>query len=74
MNEQKDVRTEHVDSARERSVTTEIVAEKTIQAHNATLAAALNEGKVNLWSKGYRELYAICFLVYFCSTMTGESV
>lgn len=72
MAEQKDVpSTEHVEPPAKGSVSSDIVTEKTIHAHNATLAAALTEGPVNPWSKGYRKMYAICLLVYLCSTMTG---
>jgi hypothetical protein len=49
-----------------------LVEEKTIHAHNAALAAALEEERPSLWGKGYIRLYMICGLLYLCSTMTGE--
>lgn len=48
------------------------VEEKTIHAHNAALAAALEGAKPKLLGKGYVRLYMICGLLYLCSTMTGE--
>jgi hypothetical protein len=48
-----------------------VIEEETVQAHNATLGKILQENKPNPWGKGYRRLYAICALVYLCSTMNG---
>lgn len=37
-----------------------------------TLADVLQEHKPNPWGPGYLRLYAICGLLYLCSTMNGE--
>jgi hypothetical protein len=74
MEEEKGTTIEHFEPPRKGSTASDIVfTEKTIHAHSATLAAALSEDKPNPWSKGYFKLYAICLLVYLCSTMTGSS-
>lgn len=38
---------------------------------NVDLAAALGPNKPDTWGKGHRKLYAMCLLVYLCSTMNG---
>jgi hypothetical protein len=73
MEDHKGSTTEHFEPPRKGSTGSEVLTEKTIHAHNATLAAALSEDKPNPWSKGYLRLYAICLLVYLCSTMNGKS-
>jgi hypothetical protein len=73
MEDHKGSTTEHFEPPRRGSTGSGTLREKTIHAHSATLAAALSEDKPNPWSKGYLRLYAICFLVYLSSTMTGKT-
>ena len=47
------------------------VREEEFQVQNATLAKVLQENKPNPRGKGYLRLYAICGLIYLCSTMNG---
>ena len=39
---------------------------------NPQLAAILQTDKPNPWGRGYLQLYGVCFLVFFCSTMNGK--
>lgn len=71
MEEDKTPRLEHHEGGR-RSTDNDVVHEKTIRAHDVVLETAVQSDKPSLWGPGYRKLYAICFLVYFCSTMTGN--
>ncbi|KAJ9654909.1 hypothetical protein H2198_006091 [Neophaeococcomyces mojaviensis] len=73
MQEEKRSTIEHLESPPKGSTKPDILTEKTIHAHNATLAAALTEDKQSPWSRGYFRLYAICLLVYLCSTMNGKA-
>ncbi|KAJ9611120.1 hypothetical protein H2200_004303 [Cladophialophora chaetospira] len=70
MEEPKGSTTQHFESPRRGSTSSDLLTEKTIHAHSAALAAAL-EDRPSPWSKGYLRLYAICLLIYLCSTMTG---
>jgi hypothetical protein len=38
------------------------------------LATILKSQPVKTWSRGSLHLYAVCLLVYLCSTMNGESI
>jgi hypothetical protein len=68
MEANKEVKSEHVEPQGK-----QVLQETTIQAHNATLAAILQESKPDPRGKGYIRLYCICGLIYLCSTMTGQS-
>lgn len=39
---------------------------------HAVLTSILKASPVNTWGHGSLHLYAICLLVYLCSTMNGE--
>lgn len=39
--------------------------------HHAVLTTILKERPVKTWDKNSLHLYAVCFLIYLCSTMNG---
>ena len=50
----------------------DIIDERKLSVNiNPRLAAILETDKPNPWGKGYLNLYFICFLIFFCSTMNG---
>lgn len=42
--------------------------------HHAVLTTILKERPVKTWDKNSLHLYAVCLLVYLCSTMNGQSI
>lgn len=50
----------------------EVVAERKLSVTtNPHLEAILQTSKPNQWGSGYLQLYFICLLIFFCSTMNG---
>lgn len=47
----------------------EVVAEDTVRVQNVQLAAIIETHKPNPLGRGYLKLYAVCVLVFLCSTM-----
>ena len=42
--------------------------------HHAALTTILKERPVKTWDKNSLHLYAVCLLIYLCSTMNGSSI
>src|SRR3981189_2596863 len=46
-----------------------VLAESKMKVQNPKLATILETHKPKAWGKGYRRLYVVCMLMFFCSTM-----
>jgi len=42
--------------------------------HHAVLTSILKTQPVKTWGSGSLHLYAVCLLIYLCSTMNGTSI
>lgn len=60
---------EGVDSAR-----TVVVALDDTTDRHAVLKTILEQRPLSPWSRGAFRLYAICLLIYLCSTMNGQRI
>jgi len=54
------------------SVKHETASSTEVASHHAVLTSILETNPVKTWGRGSLHLYAICLLVYLCSTMNGE--
>ncbi|CAN6645532.1 hexose transporter Hxt13p [Trichomonascus vanleenenianus] len=75
-NTEKLAATRHVEEnndedAENRSLPGDVQFEKTIANAQANLHNAIEANRPSLYGKGMIKLYAVCFLVYFCSTLNG---
>lgn len=50
----------------------DVTASVTDSDHHVVLGAILKTHPINTWGSGSLHLYAICLLVYLCSTMNGS--